>query len=322
MAFLVLFLLGSLGLNLVLVVALLPGEGPVRKPAQAPKFEEQIYRPADAGNDQKIVMIDLEGIISSGVRGDLGDTMIDDVRLALLQARQDDRVQAILLHVNSPGGEVTASDNLFHLIKEAADEKPVIAYVSSVGASGAYYAICGADYLMANRLSLVGSIGVIIQTFNYEELFGKIGLRSVIFKSGDMKDILNGSRPMTPAEEELIDSLVTQSYQRFLEVVVDSRPDAVASRFDDGRILSGEDGVASGLLDENGYLDDAIRKAEELGDAAGAAVIRYHAPFRFGRLFPFLGEAGTPSVEVNLTPSTPEGVEPGRLYFLPGFMLR
>lgn len=318
---LLLFLIGSVGLNALLLMALvMPDSSATRLATKTPRFEEQTYRSPQRGVDTKIAIINLDGIISSGVRGNVGETMIDDVRLALRQAVRDDSVRAILLQVNSPGGEVTASDMLYHYIREAAEEKPVVAYIGSVGASGAYYAICGASHLMSNQLSLTGSVGVIIQTLNYEDLFGKIGLRSVTFKSGELKDLLDGSRPVTDAERDLLQSLVMQSFDRFREVVLENRPESVPNRFLDGRILSGADAVEVGLLDQTGYFEDAIRKAEELGGAPGAEVVRYRAPFRLGRLLPFLSES--PRVEVSLLPSQPEGVRPGQLYFLPGFWLQ
>src|SRR2546430_15824077 len=107
--------------------------------------------------------------------------MVDDMRLALQQAREDNRVKAIILEINSPGGEVTAADQSNNAVTKARARKPVVIYMDSLAASGGYYIACGEKYLMANETTITGSIGVIIQTLNYEQLFNKVGLASVVF---------------------------------------------------------------------------------------------------------------------------------------------
>src|SRR5207237_413787 len=106
----------------------------------------------------------------------------DDMRAALQQARDDDRVKAIVLEVDSPGGEVTASDAIYSALVKARARKPVVIYMDSLAASGGYYVSCGGKFLMASETTITGSIGVIIQTLNYEQLFNKVGLASVVFK--------------------------------------------------------------------------------------------------------------------------------------------
>ena len=107
--------------------------------------------------------------------GNASDNMVDDMRLALQQARDDDRVKAVVLEIDSPGGEVTAADIIYNAVVKTRAKKPVVVYMDSLAASGGYYVSCGGKYLMANDTTITGSIGVIIQTLNYEQLFNKVG---------------------------------------------------------------------------------------------------------------------------------------------------
>src|SRR4029077_19861247 len=169
--------------------------------------------------NDKIALIVLRGLISSSLSGNVGDSMVDDMRMALQQARDDDRVRAVVLEIDSPGGEVTASDIIYNWVVKTRSKKPVIVYMDSLAASGGYYVACGGKYLIANETTITGSIGVIIQTLNYEQLFNKVGLASVVFKSCKFKDMLNGARPITPEEREYVQSFVMSTYEKFLGIV-------------------------------------------------------------------------------------------------------
>src|SRR6202008_1235738 len=127
-----------------------------------------------------------------------------------------------------------------------------------------------------NETTITGSIGVIIQTLNYEQLFNKVGLASVVFKSGKFKDILNGARPMTPEERTLIQDFVMKTYDKFLGVVAKERKlsaDNLRNTIADGRILSGREALDNKLIDGLGQIEDAFNKARELGGAPGATVV-------------------------------------------------
>ncbi len=271
---------------------------------------------------EKIVFIQLQGLISLSRPGEVGDSMVDDLRIALRQATRDKSVKAILLGIDSPGGEVTASDQLYHEIRKARSSKPVVVWMGSLAASGGYYAACGGSHLIANETTFTGSIGVIISSINVESLLGKIGVAPVVFKSGDFKDLLSATRPMTDEEKQLIQRMVMQTYDKFLEIVAEERKlDAqlLRGRAADGRILSGKDALAEGLIDSLGQLDDAIAKARELGKAPSAPLVQYHARLRLGSLLRLLGEAASRNgtVEVRMQPTLLNQLEPGRLYYLP-----
>lgn len=290
--------------------------------AEAPrKFGEQLV--ADGSGPGRIVVIPLDGIIAYGASGSLGESMVDDLKAALRQAGEDSSVRAVVLSVDSPGGEVTASDVIYEEIKRFSAKKPVVYFMNSIGASGAYYAACGASWVMCNDTTFTGSIGVIISTLNYRELFGKIGLQSVIFKSGKFKDMLNGARDMTPEEQAYVEGLVMQIYGKFVGIVAKSRKldeSALRNGVADGRILSGQDAFREKLVDQLGYIEDAYAKARELGGAPDAPVVVYKRSFvlsSFLRMFGESSKAGT-NVKVDLLQGMPE-LQPGRVYLLPPF---
>ncbi len=323
--------LGLLFIAAVFAVGSLGMRNPV-KPS-APKFEEAVVvdaKPQKDGKeaDGKIALIYLRGIITSMEPGTVGDTMVDDLKLQLEQAALDDKIKAVVLYVDSPGGEVTASDVIYNAVKKVRDggfgsagKKPVVVYMGSLAASGGYYVACGGSYLMANDTTLTGSIGVIMQTLNYTALMEKVGLQKVTFKSGAFKDMLNGARPITPEESAYVQKMVMDTYGKFVGIVARERKldeTELRNGLADGRVISGKDAKEAKLINGLGEIEDAYAKAMELGKVKGAAIIRYESPFHFGRLFRILGQSEKTSVEVNVVKSLMPKLEAGRLYFLPG----
>jgi protease-4 len=289
-----------------------------------PKYEEVTVAPGVSRAD-KIALIELAGVISSSVEGALRQNMVEDIKAALRQASEDKSVKAIVLRIDSPGGEVTASDEIYKAVTKARDAKPVVVFMGSVAASGGYYAACGGSYLMASETTITGSIGVIIQALHYEELLGKIGAEMLVFKSGKFKDLLNGARAMTPEEKEYVQALVMQIYEKFLGVVASERklpPDGLREGIADGRIISGKDAVGFRLIDGLGYVEDAYLKAKELGGAPDARVIRYEAPFRLGRLMKLFGKISEPKIALDLGKDLGPRLDAGKFYLLSGLYVR
>jgi protease IV len=287
-----------------------------------PRFREMILERGTRGSDNKIAVITLRGLISTGVSGSVGESMVDDMRWQLEQARNEKDVRAVVLEVDSPGGEVTASDMIYNAVVKTRAKKPVVVYMESLAASGGYYVSCGGRYLMANDTSITGSIGVIIQTLNYEQLFNKIGLASVVFKSGKFKDMLNGARPMTPEEREYIQGFVMATYEKFLGIVAKERnlpADILRNGVADGRILSGRDALEHKLIDGLGQIEDAFAKAKELGRAPDATVVKYVAPFNLSRFFRMFAKSGDTKIELSLAGQLAPQLQSGRAYFLPSF---
>jgi len=312
----------SVFVNFVLVVVTFQRlGGVVGEEEPIPHFRETLLQRGSRGSSDKIAVILLRGLISSSIPGNVSDSMVDDIRAALQQAGEDDHVKAIVLEIDSPGGEVTASDVIYNAVVKARAKKPVVVYMDSLAASGGYYISCGGKFLIANETTITGSIGVIIQTLNYEQLFNKIGLASVVFKSGKFKDMLNGARPITPEERDLIQSFIMKTYDKFLGIVAKERnlpADLLRNTIADGRILSGKDAFDHKLVDGLGQLEDAFVKAKQLGNAPGAKIVKYGPPFSLSRFIRAFGQADS-KIELQLPKQFVPQLETGRAYFLPSY---
>src|SRR5213083_2797452 len=292
--FLFVALCASLFVNFVLMLAAFQRLAGVREAEPIPRFREILLQRGARVSLDKIAVITMRGLISTSIPGNVSDSMVDDMRAALQQARDDSRVKAIVLEIDSPGGEVTASDEIYSAVVKTRARKPVVVYMDSLAASGGYYVSCGGKFLMANETTITGSIGVIIQTLNYEQLFNKVGLASVVFKSGKFKDMLNGARPITPEEREFVQNFVMKTYDKFLGIVAKERnlpADGLRNSIADGLIFSGREALENKLIDGVGQIEDAYAKAKQLGGAPEAAIVKYAAPFSLGRFFRALGES-------------------------------
>jgi protease IV len=326
-----LFLFVALGVslfgNLILIASLgSRGSGPARGISEK-KFTETTVSPGGDSTD-KIALIRLSGLISYG-RGlsGSGENMVDSLKEAFQQAENDPHVKAVILSVDSPGGEVTAGDTIHHALQGLNAKKPVVVFMNSIGTSAAYYIACASSWIMCSDTTFTGSIGVIISTLNYKDLFGKIGLQSVIFKSGKFKDALNGARDITEEERTYFQGLVMQTYDRFLGIVSKARkldPELLRNGVADGRVLSGKDAFAAKLVDQLGYVEDAYTKARSLGKSPGAEVVLYEKKEGFGRFLKLFGESEKSAlhVDLNLGPEASLHLESGRLYLLPSFYAR
>jgi protease-4 len=293
----------------------------------APKFEEETIvapRAGEDGAEAKIAQISLRGIITSAEPGSLGETMVDDLKLQLKQAVADEKVKAIVLYVDSPGGEVTASDTIYQAVKAARAQKPIVVYMGSLAASGGYYIACGGSHLIANETTFTGSIGVIMQSIHYKTLLDKVGLEVLTFKSGKFKDMLSGSRDLTDEEKAYTQGLIDQTYGKFVGIVAKERKlDEAALRagIADGRVVSGLDALKAKLIDANGSVEDAYEKAMDLGHAKGAVVIKYESGMKLGKLLKLLGKSDhAAKVEVNVSSGLLPKLEAGRLYYLPALL--
>ena len=315
--FIVVLLCLSLLFNALFLVgsfAGMVGAGPLR-------FNENVLTEGAAGVKSKIAVIRLGGLISSGDMGFSTGASPEEIRQQFKQALEDKEVRAIVLAIDSPGGEVTASDDIYNIIRKAREKKKVVVSMGALAASGGYYAALGGSHIFARDTTFTGSIGVIMQTLNYSELFGKVGLQMVTFKSGKMKDMLSGSRASTPEEREYVQALVMQTYGKFVGIVAAERnipEDTLRNGVADGRVLSGKDALAAKLIDEIGDLDAAVKKAIELGGAPGATVVEYRQIESLSRYLRLFGKADSAKkVEINLGPQSALNLQPGRLYLLP-----
>lgn len=196
---------------------------------------------------------------------------------ALQSFAQDDRIAAILLRVDSPGGGVAPSQEIFREVEKAVEIKPVVVSMGSMATSGGYYAGACADGIMANPGTITGSIGAIIEYFNYSELLDKVGLYPVVIKSGKFKDMANPTRKLTSEEEALLQKNLESIHEQFVEDVAWGRnldPEAVRA-LANGQIFTGKEALDLGLVDSLGNLRDAIDWAGELGGLSGEIDYEY-----------------------------------------------
>ncbi len=236
---------------------------------------------------EKIAIIDLDGTLAnqaeSSLLGGIGENPVSLAAEKLDVAANDPEVKAVVLRINSPGGTVTASDILYQEIRHfrEATRKPVVAMCMDVTASGGYYAACAADEIVAERTSIVGSIGVIMQTVSLEGTMEKVGIKAVAIKSGAMKDAGSPLRDMTPAEEAYFQKIVDDLEKRFVEVVHVGRPGIPMEKLAtlaDGRVYTSDQALEAGLIDRIGTLRDAIGVAKQRAGITRAHAILYSRP--------------------------------------------
>jgi len=190
---------------------------------------------------------------------------------------KDNSVKGVLLIVNSPGGEVIASEKLARKVAELARKKPVVVYVEDLDASGAYMASVPANYIVAEKHSIVGSIGVRMDIIHYYGLMKKLGINVTTIKAGKYKDIGSPYRPMTKEEKEYLQKMINETYIDFVKWVAKYRhlPLNYTFKIADGKIYSGEDAKKVGLVDEVGTEETALKKLEQLANVSNPEIVEY-----------------------------------------------
>ena len=256
--------------------------------------------PAGVGLGDAVAVIRLDGAITSGTEDYFTVQGITPGRMAgLLAQAADPAVKAVVVRVNSPGGSVVASDEIYHALLEF--EKPVVIWMGEMAASGGYYISCGGDYVFAHPDTLTGSIGVISQFLNVEELLDEIGVDVVVITSGPRKDIGSPFRDMSEEERALWEGITDEVYEGFVEIVAQARdlPLEEVRELADGSIYTGRQALALGLVDDVGTPDDAIAKAAELGGIEGQPrVVELRArPTFLDMLYGFQARSAMPTLE-------------------------
>jgi protease-4 len=232
----------------------------------------------------KIAVIRIEGIIS----GELSEGVIKQIKTA----KEDNAVKAVIFRTNTPGGGVAASDRIYNEICKFKKEtgKPVIAFMETVAASGGYYTSCGCDKIIAEPTAITGSIGVIMGHFVLQDLLElKLGIKPLVIKSGPKKDWPTTFEPVTDEQKTYIsDKLINPAYERFLGIVAEARKDSItkekARELADGSIYNAQEALDCGLIDEIGYIQEAIAMAKSLAGIENAKVVEYQEPFSFESL--------------------------------------
>ncbi len=187
--------------------------------------------------------------------------------------RRDKSVKALVVRVDSPGGSVGASQEIYRALERfRAEGKPVVVSMGNVAASGGYYISLPANYIFANPGTITGSIGVVVQHVAYRDLLEKIGIKTTVIKTGKFKDTLNPFRELTPEEKKYLKETITEAHEQFIEAILKYRKidEKRLREIADGRVLTGERAKELGLVDELGGLEDAIEKAKELAGVPDA----------------------------------------------------
>ncbi len=307
-----------------------------------PKLDECLIE--DNGSRNKIAVITVDGIISSHTDDGMGNDQVDVIKAQLMRAEDDDRVKAVILKVDSPGGEVMASDQIYKAIeyfqmdekgehgKPGRKGKPVICSMGSLAASGGYYISAPCRWIVADELTLTGSIGVIMHGYNYRGLLDKVGVSPMTFKSGKFKDMLSPDRATNdiPVEErQMVQSLINETYEKFKGIVADGREAAHDlnkkegkalstnwTEFADGRILSGTQAYEIGLVDELGDFDTAVERAMTIAGLKNANLIEYQQRYDFANFLSMFGQgAQAKDIKIDLGVEMPK-LRPGCMYYL------
>jgi len=224
---------------------------------------------AFGGFGEKIGVVDLEGVIIEP------KTVVSQLR----KFAKDDSIRAIILHVNTPGGGVAASQEIYQEVRRIRDQKkkPVVAAIETVGASGGYYISSAASKIFADRGSVVGSIGVIAEWYNYGDLLHWAKMKDVVLKTGEFKDTGNPARELTPAEREYLQRLIDNMYGQFIRAVAEGRKlkEEEVRALADGKVWTGEQAKQLKLIDEFGDFQAAVEDtAKSVGIQGEPTLVR------------------------------------------------
>jgi protease-4 len=287
----------------------------------------------------KIAWMSVQGVIDSSRMDLSGRDIVQSIRDQLERVADDPEIRAVILSVDSPGGEVLASDEIYRFLQDFQKNtgRPVIAQMGSVAASGGYYVSVACRWIVAHELTMTGSIGVIFQGLNYRGLMDKVGVRPKVIKSGRLKDMWSGAKSADeelPEEEEILQEMVSETFERFKAVITEGRYLAEVHNegagrslsgdwesLADGRILSGRRALEAGMVDELGNLETAIERALALAGIEDATLVSFEAPVSLLSFLRLLGQspvtgAFTGRLQVDLGLSDLPRLAAGRLYFL------
>jgi len=259
-----------------------------------------------------VAVIRLNGVISSGSdsfsSAGITPGLVENL---LAQAASNPDVKAVVLHINSPGGSVVASNQIYHMLKDF--EKPIVVWMDETAASGGYYIACGTDYVIAHPDTLTGSIGVISQFINAEDLLEEIGVDVVVITTGPRKDTGSLFRDMTEEELAYWQTIIDEVYEEFVDIVAEERglPEETVRELADGSVYTGRQALEAGLVDAVGLPQDAIAKAAELGGIEGKPhVIEIEAvPSFWEALYTYQAQPTTPTLEELLNWATTPSLE-------------
>jgi len=256
-------------------------------------FTEEVVK--DGSELKKIVILDVDGVIQD--TGEAGSFLQSsgynhqDFMKKLNYLKEDDTVKGVIIRVNSPGGGVVESAEIHNKLVDIQKDskKPVYISMGSMAASGGYYISTAAKKIYASPETLTGSLGVIMEGYNYKGLADKYGVDFVTIKSGKYKDIMSPTREMTDEERQILQKMIDNSYEGFVKVISEGRHMSMdeVKAIADGRVYDGRQAKEIKLIDDFGYLEDVIDQMKKQEKLKGAKVVRYSDDLGFSSLFKF-----------------------------------
>ncbi len=278
-------LVSSVGLGCIQIDLFRGGQGP---------FVETVVHThrGDGGEPAKLLLIELDGVIGRGdaisLFGSGQEGTVARLREQLDRARNDSELRGVLLRIDSPGGEATASDVVYAEIMRFKRDRglPVVAHFYGMAASGGYYVAMAADEIVAEPTTVTGSIGVIFSSVNLSGLMQRFGIEDQTTKGGAYKDAGSMLRPQTPEDRAILQGVIDDLHLRFRDVVALGRPKLSREEVDalsDGRIFSAPQALSNGLVDRVGDIEDAVDALEKRAGATGSFVVSYHRPAEWRR---------------------------------------
>lgn len=285
------WLAAGLALIVFLISAFSDGSKDIKEKQEANFYDQARQRLMGAEDEvlygtnkaQRIMVVNVDGLIAND---DSNDYIVEKLDEAL----DDDTIKGVILHVNSPGGSVYASEKIAKKIEEIKEKNiPVYSVMQELAASGGYYISAPCDKIYASNETFTGSIGVIMQSYSLEGLFEKYGIKEQNIKTGKMKDAGSTGRDMDKEEKEYFQGLVDSAFSRFVKVVADGRDmsEDEVRKLADGRVYDGSQAVKNGLVDEIGDLDDAVADITEKGELFDPMVVeKNELANSFSKYFP------------------------------------
>jgi len=238
---------------------------------------------------EKVAIVDVDGLLMNRRQRALlggGENPVSLFVEKLQAAENDDNVRAVVLRLNSPGGTVAATDIMYHALSDfrRRTKKPIVACMLDVAASGAYYLACGSEGIVAQPTTVTGSIGTMLQTVSFAGTMQKLGIKAEAIKSRDLKDLASPLHDLRPEERKVLQEIITQFYDQFVDVVLTGRAGLERRKLlqlADGRVFTAETAQQAGLIDRIGYPRDAVVWAKELAGLARAKVVIYRRPIGY-----------------------------------------
>lgn len=276
-------------LLLSLATLLLPAACTIKLP-DFTKIHPLREKKIDGSGKDKILIIEINGTLTQtdylkNMQGKPKINIVARIKEELQLAEKDPDIKALLLLINSPGGEVTAADIIYHELEVFKSKRnlPIITSFGAMGASGAYYIAMTSNKIIAQPTSMVGSIGIIINSANLTGLMKKLGVEAVTYKSGEFKDMGSPFKPGEQTERVFFETIVNNLHQHFIKRVAEGRglPVKDVAQLANGRIYTSEQALENGLIDEIGYIENAVALAKKEAGLLSATIIMYHRANEF-----------------------------------------